>query len=94
MYRYQSGGRPAISRDYEKAISVAETLFSHTRFHFPYQLVVIGYLNFLLFSRSLVQRAAQQADKLGLHDVEVKGRGVRVELDEDVERFVGRVVVG
>ncbi len=42
-YKYKSGGRLTISHDYDKAISIADTLFSHSRFHFPYKLVVIGY---------------------------------------------------
>ena len=42
-YKYKSSGRPTISHDYEKAVSIAETLFSHSRFQFPYKLVLIGY---------------------------------------------------
>ncbi len=42
-YRYLSGGRDSISRDYDNAVGLAETLYSHSRFRLPYRLVVIGY---------------------------------------------------
>ena len=42
-YRYQSGGRPVVSRDYENTIAVADALFGHTRFRMPYRLSIIGY---------------------------------------------------
>ena len=42
-YKYKSSGRLATSNDYEKTVRVAETLYSHSRFDFPYRLVVIGY---------------------------------------------------
>ena len=42
-YKYQSSGRPTISHDYDKTLSVAETLYSHSRIQFPYSLVLIGY---------------------------------------------------
>ena len=42
-YKYQSGGRTVSSSDYANTISVAETLFSHTRVRLPYKLLVIGY---------------------------------------------------
>ena len=42
-YKYKSSGRLATSNDYEKTVSVAETLYSHSRFDLPYRLVVIGY---------------------------------------------------
>ena len=42
-YKYKTGGRPATSHDYDNARSVIETLFSHTRFRFPYSLVLLGY---------------------------------------------------
>lgn len=42
-YRYQLKGRTVISQDYVSAVSVADTLFGHTRFRFPYRLAVIGY---------------------------------------------------
>ena len=42
-YRYVSGGKKVISRDYENAVSVADALFGHSRFHFPYRLMLIGY---------------------------------------------------
>ena len=42
-YRYQSGGRSAVSADYDNTVSVAETLYGHSRIRMPYGLVVIGY---------------------------------------------------
>ena len=42
-YKYKTGGRPATSSDYDNARNVIETLFSHTRFRFPYGLVLLGY---------------------------------------------------
>lgn len=42
-YRYLSNGHASVSRDYDNALSVVETLFSHSRFRFPYRLVVLGY---------------------------------------------------
>lgn len=42
-YKYQSGGKMTISSDYENTRRVADTLYSHTRFRFPYNLTVIGY---------------------------------------------------
>lgn len=42
-YKYRSSGRPIVSYDYEKTISVAETLYGHSRFQFPYELMVVGY---------------------------------------------------
>jgi hypothetical protein len=42
-YKYRSGGRLTISHNYDKTVSVVETLYSHSRFEFPYDLVVIGY---------------------------------------------------
>lgn len=42
-YKYKSGGRDAVSSDYDNTISVAETLYGHTRVRLPYSLVVIGY---------------------------------------------------
>ena len=42
-YKYKSGGRTVSSSDYNNTISVAETLFSHTRVRLPYALLVIGY---------------------------------------------------
>jgi len=42
-YKYQSGGRPTSSSDYENTRSVAEALFGHSRFTLPYKLLLIGY---------------------------------------------------
>ena len=42
-YKYHSSGRTTISNDYDNTVNVAQTLYSHTRFKFPYRLVVIGY---------------------------------------------------
>jgi hypothetical protein len=42
-YKYQSGGRPVISSDYNSTVNVAQTLFGHTRVRLPYGLLVIGY---------------------------------------------------
>jgi hypothetical protein len=42
-YKYQNSGRLTISPDYDNAVSVAETLFGHSRFKFPYTLILIGY---------------------------------------------------
>lgn len=42
-YKYKTGGRLATSNDYNNARKVIETLFSHTRFRFPYGLVLLGY---------------------------------------------------
>jgi hypothetical protein len=42
-YKYQSSGRLTISHDYDKTLRVVETLYSHSRFQFPYSLVLVGY---------------------------------------------------
>jgi len=42
-YRYKSGGRVITSRDYEHTVSVARTLYAHSRIVMPYSLCVIGY---------------------------------------------------
>lgn len=42
-YKYKTSGRRATSSDYDNARSVVETLFSHSRFRFPYGLVLLGY---------------------------------------------------
>lgn len=42
-YKYQTNGRLTISSDYDNTVSVAETLFGHSRFKFPYNLLLIGY---------------------------------------------------
>lgn len=42
-YRYKSGARDTISRDYDKAVAVADALYGHSRIRMPYRLVVVGY---------------------------------------------------
>ena len=42
-YRYTSGGRATVSRDYENTISVAKALYGHSRVTMPFSLCVIGY---------------------------------------------------
>ena len=42
-YRYLTGGRMTISRDYENTVSVAEALYGHSRISMPFSLCVIGY---------------------------------------------------
>ncbi len=43
VYRYQTGGRPAASRDYENTRQVAEAIYGHSRLRLPYSLILIGY---------------------------------------------------
>lgn len=43
IYKYESGGKTALSEDYEKTRSVADALFAHSRIQLPYQLVLLGY---------------------------------------------------
>lgn len=42
-YRYQSGGKTTVSKDYENTCAVADALFGHSRMTLPYRLVVVGY---------------------------------------------------
>lgn len=42
-YKYQSSGRTGASADYLNTVSVAETLYAHSRVRLPYRLLVIGY---------------------------------------------------
>ncbi|MDE3003381.1 MAG: hypothetical protein OXU39_09605 [Gemmatimonadota bacterium] len=42
-YKYRTGGRVTANPDYENAIALADTLYSHTRVSLPYRLTVIGY---------------------------------------------------
>jgi hypothetical protein len=42
-YRYLSGGKPIVSKDYDNAITVADALYSHTRIRMPYRLTLVGY---------------------------------------------------
>lgn len=43
IYKYMSSGRPTSSNDFEFTVKLARTLYSHSRFKFPYNLIVIGY---------------------------------------------------
>ena len=43
LYHYNASGRPTSSRDYEKTVAVAQTLYTHTRLEMPFRLCVIGY---------------------------------------------------
>ena len=42
-YRYLSGGKSIVSKDYQNTCAVADALFGHSRIRMPYKLVVIGY---------------------------------------------------
>ncbi|MFM8270904.1 MAG: hypothetical protein ACKODX_01005 [Gemmata sp.] len=42
-YKYQSGGKEAVSPDYTRTVNLARALFGHSRVQFPYGLGVIGY---------------------------------------------------
>lgn len=42
-YRYVSGGRATISKDYDNTVAVADALFGHARIRMPYRLIVVGY---------------------------------------------------
>ena len=42
-YRYKTGGRATVSRDYENTVSVAQALYGHSRITMPFSLCVIGY---------------------------------------------------
>lgn len=42
-YKYRSGGRAVVSRDYANACAVAEALYGHSRLTMPYTLLLIGY---------------------------------------------------
>jgi hypothetical protein len=42
-YKYMSGGRATISKDFENTVSVADALYSHTRIRMPFTLTVLGY---------------------------------------------------
>jgi hypothetical protein len=43
VYKHKSGGRNISVKYYEKAISIAEALYGHSRVAMPYGLTVIGY---------------------------------------------------
>jgi hypothetical protein len=42
-YKFQSGGKTSVSRDYDSAKAVASAVYSHSRLKMPYRLLVIGY---------------------------------------------------
>ena len=42
-YRYKSGGKTTVSKDYSNTCAVANALFGHSRIRMPYGLLVIGY---------------------------------------------------
>lgn len=42
-YRYRSGGRTVVSKDYTNACAVADALYGHSRMTMPYRLLLIGY---------------------------------------------------
>jgi hypothetical protein len=42
-YKYRSGGKNVVGKDYEKAIAVADALYGHGRNIMPYELTIIGY---------------------------------------------------
>lgn len=39
----ESAGRQALSRDYDNACALAESVYGHTRVKLPYRLLLIGY---------------------------------------------------
>jgi len=42
-YKYKSNGKNLISKDYENAKKLIDTIFSHSRFKLPYDFTLIGY---------------------------------------------------
>ena len=42
-YKYKSNEKNLISKDYENAKNLIDTIYSHTRFKLPYDLTLIGY---------------------------------------------------
>ncbi|UBM61373.1 hypothetical protein LA303_08035 [Candidatus Sulfidibacterium hydrothermale] len=42
-YKYKSKGKDLISRDYENARNLIDTIYNHSRFQLPYDLTLIGY---------------------------------------------------
>ena len=42
-YKYKSNGKNLISKDYENARNLIDTIYSHSRFKLPYDLTLIGY---------------------------------------------------
>ncbi len=43
VYKYQTGGKTATSKDYDNTKQVAEAIYGHSRLRLPYNLIVIGY---------------------------------------------------
>lgn len=42
-YKYKSKGKSMISKDFDNAKNLIDTIYSHTRFKLPYDLTLIGY---------------------------------------------------
>lgn len=42
-YRYQTNGKTMASRDYENLVSLADSIYGHTRVRLPFTLTAIGY---------------------------------------------------
>ena len=42
-YKYNSGGRATVSRDYVNTVALADALYGHSRIQLPYDAIVIGY---------------------------------------------------
>ncbi len=42
-YRYKSGGKAVVSKDYDNTVAVGDAIFGHARISMPYGLTVIGY---------------------------------------------------
>ncbi len=42
-YRYKSGGKDVVNRDYENIVGVARAVWGHRRVQMPYGLTVLGY---------------------------------------------------
>lgn len=42
-YRYRSGGRDIVSRDYENTRAMVDAVYGHSRVRMPYRLFLVGY---------------------------------------------------
>jgi hypothetical protein len=42
-YRYNSSGKPSVSKDYDNTRDLAIALYEHDSFRLPYNLMLIGY---------------------------------------------------
>lgn len=42
-YKFKSGNKTSVSRDYDNARAIADALFGHSRLKMPYRLLIIGY---------------------------------------------------